>query len=211
MSTADSIIRKLGLRDHPEGGYILETHRSGSSAVTSGYTDVNVQSSLKLLVTGWIDLNTTGSESYESLTIVPGRQERHPDGDARRNCITSIIWMQTDRHRYMKLAKNLSDNVSYYHCGNAFQFNLYDPTTHTLHRETLGPDFDAGQRLQVVCPRGWWKCGQMLTSDTCDYSLLVEAMGPGFDWHDFSWITEDDIQTIDNKDVRVLLDGFVNI
>ena len=35
---------------------------------------------------------------------------------------------------------------------------------------------------------GLWKCGRLLEGSD-DFALIGEAVGPGFDFHDFAWVT----------------------
>ena len=51
--------------------------------------------------------------------------------------------------------------------------------------------------FQLPVKGGTWKCGRMLLPESADeeskkdiiYTLIGEAVAPGFDFHDFTWVT----------------------
>lgn len=110
---------------------------------------------------------------------------------------------------------NCSDHIHYYQGGLPFKYLLYDPSMNQniVEEVVLGPDLDKGHKLQVCVPGGVWKCGQILTiADNDDdnnnnvekldyeYSLIGEAVAPGFDYHDFTWVKEEQVRdTFQNK------------
>ena len=105
MATMNSedLVSSLDLIPHPEGGYFLETY---SVPMTSrGQTDFHVPTHLQN-VHATCQINSQGIEnsnknSYESLTLAHGRDNRRPDSDIRRNCLTSIIWMPTAKQPHL--------------------------------------------------------------------------------------------------------------
>lgn len=142
-----------------------------------------------------------------NLVVAQGREQNRPDHDPRRNCLTSIYWVPTIHSSTLLLASNLSDHVHYYQGGKPFQYILFDPETQILEKVILGPELHKGHRLQVPVKGGMWKCGHMLlhVDDDDDqegrddyykedYTIIGEAVAPGFDFHDFAWITKEDIQ-----------------
>ena len=110
------------------------------------------------------------------------------------------------------LATNCSDHVHYYQGGLSFVYYLYDPTVKPpcVERVVLGPHLDRGEKLQVCVRGGMWKCGEILLPDGDDegkdeeesqqegyeYTIIGEAVAPGFDFHDFTWITERKIHDV---------------
>ena len=203
----------LGLMPHPEGGFFLETFRSGSiPMVTKGQTDLNVPSRLQgTSVSRHIYSHEQDHRNeHELLTVAYGRENRRPDGDIRRNCLTSIIWMPTSKQPLLFMTLNLSDHVHYYQGGSGFEYIMYNPVKRELRREILGPNVDKGHQLQVACPGGIWKCGQLLPSNENDYCVIGEAVAPGFDFHDFSWITEEQVMGVPDENNRLFLLNFVH-
>jgi uncharacterized protein len=104
---------------------------------------------------------------------------------------------------------NLSDHVHYYQGGQPFQYHLYDPRTATLRTVILGPDICHGHVLQLPVVAGEWKCGRLLmpsiTANTTmsntstiaipDYCIVSEAVGPGFDFYDFHFVSQDELES----------------
>lgn len=174
--TAETLVKELGLVPHPEGGFFLETHRCGSTPMSSkGETDLKVPD--------------------EDL-VLTNRTNRRPDGDGRRNALTSIYWMPTGTSPKLYLTINISDAVHYYHGGEPFEYILVDPQAKKTQRVVLGANVLAGHRFQLPVKGGIWKCGHLLVDPTADpssskesYCLIGEALGPGFDFHDFTWVT----------------------
>ena len=217
MATLNSedLVSSLDLIPHPEGGYFLETYRSGSVPMTSrGQTDFHVPTHLQnVYATRQInsqEIENSNKNSYESLTLAPGRDNRRPDSDIRRNCLTSIIWMPTSKQPHLFMTVNLSDHVHYYQGGSGFEFFMYNPVNGELRHDILGPKFDNGHKLQVSCPGGVWKCGKLLQNDENDYCLIGEAVAPGFDFHDFSWVTKAQVMDVPDEKHRKFLLNFVH-
>ena len=118
--------------------------------------------------------------------------------------------MPTSDNPLLELSVNLSDHVHFYHGGSGFEYIMYDPLTHVLRREILGPNFDDGHKLQVACPGGVWKCGRLLQGKDSNFCLIGEAVAPGFDFHDFSWITRSQIMSIPKESDRNVLKDYLH-
>ena len=85
-------VELLNLIPHPEGGFFLETYRSGCEPMlTRGQTGLDCESP---------DTN---------LVVANGRAANRSDGDERRNALTSIYWVPTTKSGEVKLVVNLSD------------------------------------------------------------------------------------------------------
>lgn len=201
--TVAELVEHLGLIPHPEGGFFLETHRSGSEPMASrGQTSALEATAAHCLVT------------------VTGRDDCRPDRSAQRNCLTSIYWVPTVKSPTLPLTANLSDHVHYYQGGLAFEYHIYNPVTAALRSVILGPDVKHGHRLQVPVVSGEWKCGSLLqlssstaaiTSITADYCIVAEAVGPGFDFHDFHWVDAAELAaTGPSAQVAALLQPFLH-
>lgn len=179
------LIPALGLIPHPEGGFFVETFRSGATPMsTMGQTGID-----------------KGSDRFKSTVVTTdGRAGNRPDEDLTRNCITSIYWVPTVNSTRLYLAYNYSDHVHYYQGGRPFRYSLFDPETKEVTHVTLGPELHLGQTPQVCVKGGLWKCGVLMTDDDDDneyeYCLIGEAVGPGFDFHDFNWVTEDQVRKL---------------
>jgi Cupin superfamily (DUF985) len=116
--------------------------------------------------------------------------------------------------------------VHYYQGGKPFEYTIYDPTTKKLSTHVLGPDIMNGQVLQFPVKGGLWKCGRLLVDDLdnidADYCIISEAVGPGFDVHDFHFVNSKDLdeqQLVDDDDndndndndnTRAILQSYLN-
>jgi predicted cupin superfamily sugar epimerase len=181
--TASELVELLHLIPHPEAGFFLETHRSGCRPMESrGQTGYQV------------------SDPSSLVTTAEGMNRRHPrnrpDSDPRRNALTSIYWCPTLRSPTQPLVQNDSDHVHYYQGGLPFEYFVYDPRARKLESAVVGPDVRGGHVLQLPVEGGKWKCGRIFpvySGITADYSLIAEAVGPGFDFHDFRFVQESDV------------------
>ena len=196
----DEIVRLLQLIPHPEGGYFRETWRSGVTPMESrGQTD-------------------TEGVARPLHDLVTTNRRHRPNDDGRRHGLTSIFWVPTLESPRLLLAVNESDHVHYYQGGLPFEYFLYQPATSatahsskqegemTLTRVVLGPNLLEGHQLQVAVAGGTWKCGHILQEQSpqatsqaddgrgVDYTIIGEAVGPGFDFYDFAWITLEQIE-----------------
>jgi predicted cupin superfamily sugar epimerase len=190
------LISALDLIPHPEGGFFTETYRSGSEPMsTMGQTGFHCEHP---------DIN---------LVVANGRRNNRPDGDERRNALTSIYWVPTMKSPKLLLAYNCSDHVHYYQGGRPFKYSIYDPESGKLSEMTLGPELHKGHKPQIAVRGGLWKCGMMetdcddesLPENEYEYSLIGEAVAPGFDFHDFTWVTETLLRKTCNDDRLVNL------
>lgn len=186
------LIEALNLIPHPEGGFFIETYRSGvKPMVTMGST--GIQNCVK--------------PEHNLINTTDGRINNRKDEDERRNTLTSIFWVPTLKSCELNVGVNCSDHVHYYHGGLPFQYYIFNPDTKESTQVVLGPELQNGHQLQVCVPGGVWKCGCILVEEQgadngdneqsmndYDYSLIGEAVAPGFDFHDFSFIKEDEVR-----------------
>ena len=167
-------------------------------------------------------MSTRGQSGYECepKDLVATDRHHRPDKDGRRNCLTSIYWVPTLKSPRLLLAYNFSDHVHYYQGGRPFRYTLFDPATKAYRQEILGPDIKSGHKLQVCVRGGVWKCGAVELDDgdhgdgptsRFEYSLIGEAVAPGFDFHDFSWVTTKLLnETVKDKEQVRFLAQFVH-
>jgi uncharacterized protein len=165
------LVNKLGLIPHPEGGFFLETYRSGCQPMTT---------------------NGQTNASVDPDCLVARPQE----SDKLRHALTSIYWLPTLSSPNLVLCTNRSPHVHYYQGGRPFEYILYNPADQSFHTVTLGPDLDAGHSLQVCVPGGWWKAGKLVDHPKLteyEYALIGEGVGPGFDFVDLHMMEESDL------------------
>ncbi len=73
-----------------------------------------------------------------------------------------------------------------------FHFYLGDPVEHlhlfpngTGRVVRIGPDLLAGERPQVLAPRGVWQGARLAPGGSHGYALLGTTVAPGFDFADY--------------------------
>lgn len=115
----------------PEGGYFVETYRSGSQPMASkGQTDIS-------------------GETIPSKRV----------GSAR-NVMTSIIFMATSDAPILYFGINKSDHVHYYHGGDSYTYIVVEENGN-VYEVTLGPNVLDGDQLQIIFPSGCMKAGHL--------------------------------------------------
>ena len=110
----------------------------------------------------------------------------------------------------------MSDHVHYYQGGKPFEYTIYDPSTQEISKHVLGPDIKNGQLLQFAVRGGLWKCGRLLVDELpsidADYCIISEAVGPGFDLHDFNFANAKDLDEQKLNDAkRKMLEPYLNV
>lgn len=190
VKTAE-LVELLGLIPHLEGGFFVETFRSGSTPMTTkGQTDWGV----------------------DPKKLVTTHDRNEIQEDKRRNALTSIFWVPTVKSPKLTFAINKSDHVHYYQGGKPFEYLIYHPDKKVLDRQILGPDLRAGHKLQVCVPGGAWKCGMMLVDYEAapqEYTIIGEGVGPGFDFRDFGVGLEEDIKDFP-EEIKTIVEPFLH-
>jgi len=128
------------------------------------------------------------SETYKCEEGIPRKAlpERY---HSRRSFGTAIFYLLTP-DTFSQLHRLESDEI--------FHFYLGDPVTMLQLRPdgdsqllTLGQDIAAGQRLQVVVPRGTWQ-GSFL-NEGGEFALLGCTVAPGFEYADYETASRADL------------------
>ena len=139
-------------------------------------------------------------ETYRSAESVAASALPDRYGGAR-SFATAIYYLLTP-DACSRLHRLASDEV--------FHFYLGDPVTmlqiHPAGRcevLTLGPDVAAGQRVQVVVPRGVWQ-GCLLAGDGC-FALMGTTVAPGFERADYEPADRESLIAA-HPDVRELIE-----
>lgn len=107
-----------------------------------------------------------------------------------RNVMTSIYWMPTRSSPLVHWCSNQSDHIHYYHHGAPLTYHLVHADG-SYQRRILGPDVTQGQEPQVDVPGNCYKAAEL---EAGEYTLLGEAVAPGFDFRDFAWVSEQQLQ-----------------
>lgn len=105
----------------------------------------------------------------------PGRNQ------GPRACSTAIYYLVTPE-RFSALHRVASAEVFHFYKGDAVRMlQLHPDGSATEH--LIGPDIEAGQRPQVVVPRGVWQGTRLVEGGA--YALLGCTVAPGFDYADY--------------------------
>jgi hypothetical protein len=94
----------------------------------------------------------------------------------------SAIYYLLRGAEFSALHRLASDEVYHVYLGGAAEMLLLHPDGgHEV--VVLGPDLEAGQRVQVVVPRGTWQGTRLV--DSGGWALLGTTMAPAYDQADF--------------------------
>ncbi len=107
-----------------------------------------------------------------------------------RKLLTSIYYMLTDDSPIGYMHRNRSDILHYYHAGSSLRYLLLDEAGH-LQEQRLG--IDAGASPQLLVPGGVWKIAIL---EVGEYSLISEAVSPGFEYRDNTLAKVEEIQAL---------------
>ena len=78
------------------------------------------------------------------------------------------------------LHRNNSDIIHFYHLGSPIKYLIISPDG-KIEEQILGPDIANGELPQLVVKGGDWKASQLCSGE---YSLISEAVAPGFEYED---------------------------
>lgn len=106
-----------------------------------------------------------------------------------RNVMTSIIFMATPDAPILYFGINKSDHVHYYHGGDSYTYIVAEQNGR-VYEVTLGPDVQNGHQLQIIFPSGCFKAGHL----NGEYCLIGEGVAPGFDFRDFAFVDESQLE-----------------
>lgn len=126
------------------------------------------------------------AETYRSGSVIPGGAV--PGRHAEPRCYATAIYYLITPQGFSALHRVASTEIFHFYRGQPVQMlQLWpDGTGRTL---ILGPDIAAGQRPQVVVPRGVWQGTRLLPASPVNpagrYALLGCTVSPGFEYQDY--------------------------
>ncbi len=98
---------------------------------------------------------------------------------------TAILFLLTDGPGdFSALHRLASDELWHRYVGDPATLVLLHADGH-VEQVVLGPDLQAGQRVQVVVPAGTWMGCFVATGGPAGYALLGCSMAPGFTVEDY--------------------------
>lgn len=149
MTRAETLVRRLSLRPHPEGGWYAEVFRS-------------------------------------RLKVKPS------DNRGERSALTSIYFLLATG-QVSRWHKVTSDEAWHFYEGDAVELVTVDPALERLEHVLLGrhavdPAHDeTAARPTHIVPAGHWQA----VRPTGEYALVGCTVGPGFDFADFTMVSDD--------------------
>ncbi len=135
--------------------------------------------------------------TYESEISVPAF-------GGQRKLLTSIYYLLTLDSPVGYLHRNRSDIVHYFHLGGACEYVLVSPQGQ-VSKVVLGSNLLAGQQLQLTVPGGYWKGSRLVEGE---YSLISEAVSPGFDYTDNQLATRRGLEYLSPEAFQGILPWF---
>ncbi|MCW8830131.1 MAG: cupin domain-containing protein [Gammaproteobacteria bacterium] len=97
-----------------------------------------------------------------------------------RKTLSCIYYMLTNDSPTGYLHRNKSDIIHYFHSGSPISYLIIHPDGH-LETQILGNDLTKGHNPQLTVNGGCWKASKLTEGE---YSLLSEAVSPGFEYED---------------------------
>jgi uncharacterized protein len=117
------------------------------------------------------------SEESISAPALPARYS------ASRSFATAIYYLLTsEADSFSALHRLATDEIYHFYLGDPVEMLLLCEDGHG-ERIVLGPDILAGQRVQLVVPRGAWQGSRLIYGG--NFALLGTTMAPGFDVADW--------------------------
>ena len=126
--------------------------------------------------------------SYEADEFVSAKVFSDSRYDGPR-CTGTAIYYLLEPATFSEMHLLASDEIFHHYAGDAVEMLQLHPDGSSRH-VVIGRDLRAGERPQVVVPRGVWQGSRLLpsarqNSDACDWALLGCTVSPGFDFADY--------------------------
>lgn len=178
-----SIITKLKMLTHIEGGYFVETDRDPLLIPSSFPVD---------------------AASEQTLSLVPQRPGFDP---LVRNASTSIFYLLTPNSPQGNFHRNRARTVHTLHKGRGrYVLICEDGRTESF---VVGQDVGKGERLQWVVEGGIYKASFLLPDreegDESEEGLLIsETVVPGFEYCDHDFITRSGLKELLGEEAKGL-------
>ena len=155
VMTAEELIMQLDLKPHKEGGFFAEAWRSPEKL---------------------------------AVNALPPRYS------GSRTLSTSIYYLLTS-DTFSRMHRLRSDEVFHFYLGDPVEMLLLGPRSgrdKQMEHDVppgiitiLGNDIKAGQRPQIVVPRGTWQGAHLLSKKKGAFALMGTTTAPGFEYDDY--------------------------
>ncbi len=120
------------------------------------------------------------TETYRSAEQLPAGAL--PARYAGARAISTAIYYLLTPDTFSAMHRLASDEVFHFYLGDPVEMlQLWPDGSHRVL--VIGPDLDAGERPQVVVPRGIWQGARLRAGGR--FALLGTTVAPGFDYSDY--------------------------
>jgi len=131
-------------------------------------------------------------ELYRGAGEIPPSALPDRYGGARSTATSIFFLLDGDQASHWHRLK--SDELWFYHAGGSLTVHMID-NDGAYSSQTLGPDPDEDQALQVIIPNGVWFGATV--DDPASYCLMGCVVAPGFDYVDFELAKPGDLSAVD--------------
>ena len=129
------------------------------------------------------------AETYRAEAIPAGGLPTHFEGP--RAFKTAIYYLLTP-DTFSALHHLPTDEIFHFYLGDPVEMLQLHPDG-SGRVVTIGPDFEAGMRPQIVVPRGVWQGSCLTSGGPHGYALLGTTMAPGFAFTDYEGGRRDEL------------------
>jgi len=119
-------------------------------------------------------------ETYRSAELLPGAAL--PSRYAGARALGTAIYYLLTPETFSAMHRLASDEIFHFYVGDPVEMlQLWPDGSHRV--VVIGPDLEAGERPQVIVPRGIWQGARLRPGGRL--ALLGTTVAPGFDYADY--------------------------
>ncbi len=123
-------------------------------------------------------------ETYRSEEEIP--QSVLPDRYEESRVFGTSIYFLLTTESVSNFHRLKSDEIWHFHQGGAAKIHFISPSGE-YYSQTIGVDFEKGEKLQVIIPQNSWFAAEVVEHD---YILVGCTVSPGFEFQDFELAIE---------------------